>query len=122
MTDEPTHDEIHVDDNQPATKGDVRHSQEELATMMADSFAKVATKDDLTAVKQELKDDLSDLKQELKHDIKDTKQKITETKSTMKRVLEVVETIEENTRDLKDLPARVAQTEDDIMKLKSKSF
>ena len=57
MTDEPTHAEVHDEDNLPATKGDVRNSQEELARMLASSFANVATKDDLTAFAT--KDDLT---------------------------------------------------------------
>lgn len=92
-------------DNQPATKKDVRDSQEELATIMAKSFDNVATKDDIKGLDQRM----------------DRLEENTATKDDLKRVLEVVETIEENTRGLKDLPARVAQNEADIFKIKASS-
>ena len=68
MTDEPTHAEVHDEDNLPATKGDVRNSQEELARMLASSFANVATKDDLTAFAT--KDDLKTFKDEIVREFK----------------------------------------------------
>lgn len=108
------------DDNKPATKSDVRKSQTELAGMFARSFQTVATKEDLKrfTTKEDLKalatkSELKAVKQELKDDIKDTK-------NTVKRVLSIVELIEENTRGLISLPDKVAQNEIDIINLKAR--
>ena len=91
---EPHHAEIHEDDGQAATKGDVRKSQQELAGMMANSFNNVATKDDLAAMEQRLEEKFT-----TKDDLKPLA-----TKDDFKRVLEIVKTIDVNTRGI---PAKV---------------
>ena len=94
MTKEPTHADIPEDDNEPATKGDVRKSQEELAGMMATSF-------------QGVTDDISGLKQDvtgLKKDVTGLKQDMSTLKDTVKLVLDIVKTVDKNTRGI---PAQI---------------
>ena len=97
MSDEPTHTEVHDEDNLPATKGDVRNSQEELARMMASSFTTVATKDDLRAFAT--KDDLTAMERRLE-------QKFA-TKDQVANVLNIVNSINEQLKEWKAIPAKV---------------
>ena len=82
MSDEPTTTPINDDDNKPATKGDVRKAVEGLAEVNSQALNDVATKNELAAVANDVK----------------------ENKATMKRVLEIVSSIDENTRGI---PAKV---------------
>ncbi len=90
MTKEPTHADIPEDDNEPATKGDVRKSQEELAGMMATSFQGVT--DDITGLKQ---------------DVTGLKKDVASLKSGQAAILNVVNSIDEQLKEWKGIPAKV---------------
>ena len=88
---EPQLDEISDDDNQPATKGDVRNAVDELAGIVAE-FS-VSTEKRFSVIENDLgtvKDDVAGLKKSTEH------------------ILEVVDSIDEK---MDNLPERVARLE-----------
>jgi hypothetical protein len=91
--DEPITEPINEVDNTPATHGDLDIWGGQLMT-------------EINGLKKG--------QDEIKQDVK-------ETKSTMKRVLEVVESIDEHNKENKDVPERVTTLEDQMLKLKGRS-
>jgi len=77
---------------EPATKDDVRSSQEELATMMAESFATVASKDDLTREISTVNSRLDKVEENMA------------TKDMVARIFALVESLDAN---MKGIPSKV---------------
>ncbi|MBI4022066.1 MAG: hypothetical protein HY372_01815 [Candidatus Andersenbacteria bacterium] len=99
-------------DRRPATRGDVREAQEELALMVARSFANVATKDDLKnlATKAELKnlatkDDLKNLA--TKDELTRLQGQVDGLENRVDSVLDVVLDISKQLGEWKGIPAKV---------------
>ena len=84
---------IDSNDNRPATKGDVRHAQEELVTMMTESFEDLARKEDVGR----LEGDIADIKQTMA------------TKDMVERIITILDSIEGRLKDLPDKVDRVYQ-------------
>ena len=99
MNDEPTTSPISEDDDQPATKGDVRKSQEELAGMMAKSFHHAATKNGLHALDQRM--DAFEGRMD-KFD-----RRLERFESSQAATLRVVQSIDQQLKEWKRIPAKV---------------
>ena len=91
--------------NDPATKGDIA----ELAAMVVNNMA---TKDDLKHLEHRM-DEKFATKDDLKIEIDSVK-------DIQKSILSVVRSIEGRLEDWGDIPQRVANLEDDVLKIKSK--
>ena len=76
MIDEPTNAPINEDDKNPATKGDVRRSQEELAAIVGKAFAKETNtlRSEMQEMKKDLLLDNQKFRKELLADNKKTRQ------------------------------------------------
>ena len=103
-------------DDKIATKRDVKDAQEELATMMAKSFANVATKDDLKALatKEDLKDfatknDLKQIRKEIA-----TKEDLARLEGSQAAILDVVKSIDHQLKEHSTHPTRLARLERSI--------
>ncbi|HLD25976.1 MAG TPA: hypothetical protein VJC05_02970 [Candidatus Andersenbacteria bacterium] len=92
-----------TDDTQPATKGDVRQAQEELAMIVAKSFANVVTKED--AKQFATKDDLKKLAK-----------KVDGLQSSQLAILSVVQSIDQQLREHKTHPDRIARLERSVFR------
>jgi hypothetical protein len=101
MSEEPTTTPINEDDNAPATKAFVR------------SQVKGLRKDRIT--------EIEGVETRIDRRFTTMQKDITETKTTMKRVLKVVESIDEHFNAHKDLPQKVADNASEIHKLKMKA-
>ncbi len=90
-------------DLKPATKGDIRKAQEELALMLANSFDRVATKDELKnlATKDELKNLATDVHQ---------------VRRSQEAILDVVRSIDEQLKEHNTHPARIARLERSVFR------
>jgi chromosome segregation ATPase len=114
--------------DEPVTRGEFNEAMQ----MIANAFEKVATKDDLVGFQGELTDvqetqtsmqgDINQLKQTQAVMQEDTEQ----LKQTQETILSVVQTTAEQVKDLndnmKDIPRRVTELENDMIKVKSHLF
>lgn len=102
MIQDPEIKEVHPDDDEPATKGFVRESIDELAQVVHRGFeeqAKVmATKDELQEVKDELKGDIAGLA------------------SGMKAMMAILEENNQLLNELRRLPERVERLERSVFR------
>lgn len=115
MNKKPTKKQTNADDNAPATKGDIREAIDELAQATQKGFAEVHSK--LSTVQGDIVEMKGDIV-EMKGDIVEMKGDIKDTRGTMASILNIVESIDEHFKAHQDLPARVAEHNQEIFRLK----
>lgn len=97
MSKNPITRPIQNDDNETATKGDVRRAVEELAQITSRGFQQTASEKDLENFVT--KDDLRDFESRLDDRFA--------TKQQVETVLEIVQSIDQQLRECKQIPAKV---------------
>ena len=107
MTDEPRTHPINEDDDKPASRGDVRHAQDEIVQTMAKTFDDMATKNDVKALEHRMDQRMDKLESRVDG---------LATKDDIAAVLEALETNTAAMDRLRDLPARVTRLEQRVFR------